>query len=142
MELFTDWNDLIQERFELTAMKGQQMRDFKGALGHYYKTTAKDWKISKYKVFNYSAENKLNISTYEDMNAMEEQKFHLLKRPYKNVVYPADPLYTIPCSINIKKLKDVQALARYLREEGRQYIRALTRATTLGDPEEESDYED
>ena len=63
IELYTEWNDMIGEGFEVTTMEGQQMRDFKKTLAKYYKPNIKDWKITKYKVFNYNVKNKLNIVT-------------------------------------------------------------------------------
>ena len=130
IEIFTEWNDMIRERFEVTAMEGQQMKDFKGTLGKLYKVNIKDWKITKYKVFKYNVQNKLKVMTYEDMNAMQEQKFHLLKRSFSKIVYPADLLYTGPCAINSKKVKDVQSLARYLlKEESRNHMRSLIKET-------------
>ena len=141
MELYTAWNDMIRERFELTAVKGKHMKDFKGTLAIFYISSKKDWKISKYKVFQYKAASKLNIFAYEDMNATVEQKFQLLKRPFRSVVYPTDSLYTCPCPVNAKKVKDVQSLAKYLWEEGRDYMRTLFGALQQGEPEEESDYE-
>ena len=38
---------MLRERFEVTSMEEQQMKDFKGALGKFYKTNVKIWKITK-----------------------------------------------------------------------------------------------
>ena len=123
---------MIRERFELTTMEGQQMKDFKGTLGKCYIVNAKDCKITKYKVFKYNIQNKLKIMTYEDMNEMQEQEFYLLKRSFSKFVYSADPLYTGPCAINSKKVKDVQSLARYiLKEDSRNHMRSLIKETPL-----------
>ena len=107
IEIFTEWDDMLRERFEMTSMKGQQMKDFKRTLGKFYKTNAKDWKITKYKVFKYSSKTNLKIITCDDVNAIQEQKFHLSKSSFRKIVYPTDSLYTAPCAINSKKVKDV-----------------------------------
>ena len=52
------------------------------------------------------------------MNAMLEQKFHLLKQSYTKVVHLTAPFFTDPCSVNPKKVKDVQSLQRYLFKRG------------------------
>ena len=112
-------------------------------LAKYYKPNNKDGKITKNKIFNYNVKNKLNIVTYEDMNAMVEQKFHLLKRPYTKVVHPTAPLYTDPCSVNPKKVKNIQSLARYLLgEESRDYLKALIGKTPCSIADEDSDYDE
>ena len=141
-ELYTEWNDIIRERLQVTTMEGQQMRDFKGTLAKYYKPNAKDWKI-KYKVSNYNVKNKLNIVIYEDMNAMLEQKFHLLKWSYTKVAHPTAILYSDPCSVNSKKVKNVQSLARYLlREKSRDYLKALIGKTPGSKADEDSNYDE
>ena len=143
IETFTEWDDMLRERFEVTSMEGRQMKDFKGILGKFYKTNAKDWKITKYKVFKYSSKTNLEIITCEDMNARQEQKFLLLKSSFRKIVYPTDSLYTRPCAINSKKVKDVQSLARYLlREDSREYMKSLTEKMPCGMAGEDSDYEE
>ena len=114
IKVFTEWDDMLRERFEVTIMEGLQTKDFKGALGKFYKINAKDWKITKYKVFKYSSKTNLKILTCEDMNAIQEQKFHLLKSSFRKFVYPTDSLYPGPCAINSKKVIAFQSLARYV----------------------------
>jgi len=140
IEMYTGWNGVIKERFDLTPMKGLHMRDSKGTLGKYYKASAKNWKITKMKVLNYNAVNKLQVTGSEDMNAHGKQSFHLLKPPYTHIPYPTTPLYIGPCQINPKKIKDVQALARYLGDEARQHMNSLV-GSAVGDVYEDSDYE-
>ena len=143
IEIFTEWDDMLRERFEVTSMEGRQMKDFKRTLGKFYKTNAKDWKITKYKVFKYSSKTNLEIITCEDMNARQEQKFLLLKSSFRKIVYPTDSLNTGPCAINSKKVKDVQSLARYLlREDSRGYMKSLTEKMPCGMAGEDSDYEE
>ena len=37
VESFTGWEEMIRERFDLTSMKGSDMRNYKEHLGHFYK---------------------------------------------------------------------------------------------------------
>ena len=91
----------------------------------------------------FGAKSNLKIITCEDMNAIQEQKFHLLKSSFRNIVYPTDSLYTEPCAINSKKVKDVQSLARYLlREDSRDYMKSLTEKIPCGMAGGDSDYEE
>ena len=77
------------------------------------------------------------------MNAIQEQKFHLLKSSFRKIVYPTDLLYTGPCAINSKKVKDVQSLARYLlREDAKDYMKSLTEKMPRGMAGEDSDNEE
>jgi hypothetical protein len=67
-------------------------------------------------------------------------KFKLLKSGYSMVPHPIDPLYTSQLTINPKKVKDVENLARYLGEEARDYIKNLKKGTPQPDAELKSDY--
>ena len=70
VELYGEWEEMIKENITLISMTGRDMLDFKGHLQNFFKKSAtKDgakFSISKYKVFEYSAEHKYDVFCVRD----------------------------------------------------------------------------
>lgn len=143
VELYTGWNEMLEERNELTRMAGTDMRDYRSHLQGFYKKSTKGWRVTFNKVFQFDTHHKFEIKASENMNGNILQCYKLIKPGALTITLPVAPLYREQLGVNPKKLKDVRGLAKYLETVARDFIGQLKEAGTAPeDDDNASDYGD
>ena len=118
VETYSEWEDVIREKFDVTSMTGIDMFDFKNHLATFFKKSVtkngEKMSITKCKIWSFSVDYKFDIKISETMSDTVTSMFRLLKPGVLQVAYPERPLYVAQLAIKEAKLKDVEALSRYL----------------------------
>uniref|UniRef100_UPI00358DF5DA uncharacterized protein isoform X1 n=2 Tax=Myxine glutinosa TaxID=7769 RepID=UPI00358DF5DA len=145
VETYQNWETIISEKFQVVSMKGKDMYDFKSHLGQFFKkSVTKDgekFTISKYKVFEFSADFRNDIEVSQNMSSQVTSRFRLIKPNVRAITYPQQALYTEQLGVKAAKVQAVQKLARYLSEEAQAFLDKLVATDNRG-VDNESDFED
>jgi hypothetical protein len=94
--MYTDWEEIIKEKFDVISKNGSVFRDFKGHFGKIFKhsVTKRGVKlqISKMKKLEYSVAHKYEVAVTETMSGTVWETFMIQKRNTE-ISLPTEPLY-------------------------------------------------
>ena len=82
METYSEWEDVIREKFDVTSMTGRDMFDFKNHFATFFKKSVtkngENMLITKCEMLSFSVDHKFDIEISETMSDTVTSMFRLL----------------------------------------------------------------